>query len=111
YSHDQATQDFQAVKQKLAHDLQAAGYPTLFDSFTQRGYDLDHMSVIDWIEASVPGGIGSRLGQLLDVAYNIEYGADSDRQSSLNLVYLLGYAAGGPLALCAASAGRSHHVR
>jgi monoamine oxidase len=28
---------------------------------------------------------------LLDVAYNIEYGADTHLQSSLNLVYLLGY--------------------
>ena len=50
------------------------------------------MSIIDWIEESVPGGIGSKLGQLLDVAYNIEYGAESSRQSSLNLIYLLGYA-------------------
>jgi len=110
YSHDQATQDFQAVKQKLAHDLQAASYPTLFDSYTQRGYELDHMSVIDWIEESVPGGIGSRFGQLLDVAYNIEYGADSDRQSSLNLIYLLGYAAGGPLAVFGKSDERYHIV-
>ena len=34
------------------------------------------MSVVDWIEESVPGGMGSRLGQLLDVTYNIEYGAE-----------------------------------
>ena len=31
------------------------------------------------------------VGQLLDVAYNIEYGAESSEQSSLNLIYLLGY--------------------
>ena len=41
----------------------------------------------------VPGGHGSQLGQLLDVAYNIEYGAESSVQSSLNLLYLLGYRA------------------
>ncbi len=33
------------------------------------------MSIVDWIEESVPGGIRSPLGQLLDVAYTIEYGA------------------------------------
>ena len=32
----------------------------------------------------------SKVGQLLDVAYNIEYGAESSEQSSLNLIYLLG---------------------
>src|SRR5262249_55220843 len=30
-------------------------------------------------------------GQLLDVAYNVEYGADTPDQSSLNLIYLLAY--------------------
>ena len=49
------------------------------------------MSVYDWIETRVPGGHGSPLGQLLDVAYSEEYGADTTDQSSLNLVYLLGY--------------------
>jgi monoamine oxidase len=49
------------------------------------------MSVYDWIESRVPGGHDSALGQLLDVAYVIEYGADTREQSALNLVYLLGY--------------------
>jgi monoamine oxidase len=47
------------------------------------------MSVFDWIESRVPGGHASKLGQLLDVAYNIEYGNVTTQQSSLNLVYLL----------------------
>src|SRR5262249_53133131 len=55
------------------------------------GFALDHMSVFDWIESRVPGGHGAPLGQLLDVAYNIEYGAEARVQSSLNLVYLLGF--------------------
>jgi len=55
------------------------------------------MSIIDWINESVPGGIDSRLGQLLDVAYNIEYGAESSEQSALNLLYLLGYSGQGNL--------------
>jgi monoamine oxidase len=61
------------------------------------------MSIVDWIEESVPGGIESMLGQLLDSAYTIEYGADSDEQSSLNLVYLLGYRGQGQLRIFGAS--------
>jgi monoamine oxidase len=68
------------------------------------------MSVIDWIEESVPGGLSSRFGQLLDVAYNIEYGAESSRQSSLNLLYLLGYAPSGPLAIFGKSDERFHII-
>ena len=31
------------------------------------------------------------IGQLLDIAYNIEYGAECSVQSSLNFLYLIGY--------------------
>ena len=68
------------------------------------------MSIVDWIEESVPGGMGSRLGQLLDVAYNIEYGAESSVQSSLNLLYLLGFAGQGQLRLFGKS-NEKYHVR
>jgi monoamine oxidase len=110
YSVAEATNDFQAVKPKLQKDLSAASYPTLYNSYTKRGYELDHMSIVDWIEESVPGGMGSKFGQLLDVAYNIEYGAESSVQSALNLVYLLGYATGGTLALFGKSDERYHVV-
>jgi monoamine oxidase len=106
----QATDDFQAVKPKLQKDLSGASYPTLYSSYTQRGWELDHMSIVEWIEESVPGGMASKLGQLLDVAYNIEYGAESSVQSALNLVYLLGYATGGTFAVFGQSDERYHVV-
>ena len=95
YTFAEITDDIKEVWQKIHSDLSAASFPTLFDSFTQRGFELDHLSIADWIEESVPGGMASRLGQLLDLAYNIEYGAESSVQSSLNLIYLLGYAGQG----------------
>ena len=49
------------------------------------------MSVHDWIRTRVPGGHTSPFGRLLDIAYNIEYGAETIEQSALNLVYLLAY--------------------
>ena len=91
YSLAEASADFKTIYPKLQDDLLAADYPTLHDSYTPRGRELDHLSILDWINESVPGGTRSKLGQLLDVAYNIEYGAESAQQSSLNLLYLLGY--------------------
>ncbi len=54
--------------------------------------------------------MGSQLGQLLDVAYNIEYGAESSVQSSLNLIYLLGYLGPGQLRVFGKS-DEKYHVR
>jgi monoamine oxidase len=106
----EATNDLKAIWQKVHSDVSAASYPTLHDSYTPRGYELDHMSIVDWINESVPGGITSRLGQLLDVAYNIEYGAESSEQSSLNLLYLLGYSGQGNLRIFGPS-NEKYHVR
>ena len=89
YSVAQASQDFRPVFRALKADNAAAPFPTLYNSFTQAGFDLDHMSLFDWIESRVPGGQASNMGQLLDVAYNIEYGNVTAQQSSLNIVYLL----------------------
>jgi len=110
YTFAEMSDDLKKIWQKLHSDLSAASYPTLFDSYTQRGFELDHMSIVDWIEESVPGGMQSRLGQLLDVAYNIEYGAESRVQSSLNLVYLLGYLGPGQFRVFGKS-DEKYHVR
>ncbi len=66
------------------------------------------MSIVDWIEETFDGGMSSRIGQLLDVAYNIEYGAESSEQSSLNLLYLLGYRGPGQFRLFGASNEKYH---
>ena len=103
-----ATLDLHEVWPKLHSDVSAASYPTLHDNYTQRGYELDHLSIVGWINESVPGGIDSRLGQLLDTAYNIEYGAESSDQSSLNLLYLLGYQGPGNLRIFGKSNEKYH---
>jgi monoamine oxidase len=110
YDFAEITDDLKQAWQKIHADVSAASYPTTFDSFTQRGFELDHLSIVDWIEESIPGGIASRLGQLLDTAYNIEYGAESDEQSSLNLLYLLGYVGQGQFRVFGKS-DEKYHVR
>lgn len=91
YPKTQADADFLAIADILRADLESAPFPTTFDAFTPEGETLDHLSVRDWIESRVPGGVTSALGQLLDTAYNIEFGAETTIQSSLNLLYLLGF--------------------
>src|SRR5215217_898820 len=110
YTYEEASEDFNGVYQKLHKDVSAASYPTTYSTSTPRGRELDAMTVTEWIEESVPGGIASRFGQLLDVAYNIEFGAECTDQSALNLLYLLGYSGQGKLRLFGPS-NEKFHVR
>jgi monoamine oxidase len=91
YTFTQMTNDLKAIWQQIHSDISAASYPTLYSSYTTRGQQLDQMTLYQWIESYVPGGHRSPLGQMLDVAYNIEYGAETTVQSALNMLYLLGY--------------------
>src|SRR5258707_7751409 len=91
YTTTQENVDFNPVWNAVKKDLTSVPFPTLYNSFNQAGFDLDHLSLFDWIETRVPGGHTSRMGQLLDVAYSIEYGNVTTQQSSLNMVYLLGF--------------------
>jgi monoamine oxidase len=91
YLRSQANDDFDPVYHAVKADLNAAGYPTLYNNFTSAALALDNMSLYEWIEERVPGGHHSKLGQLLDVASTIEFGAETSILSSLNLVYLLAF--------------------
>jgi monoamine oxidase len=91
YTSAQENADFNPVWSAVKKDLNSAPFPTTYNKFTPAGQALDHLSLYKWIETRVPGGHSSRMGQLLDVAYNIEYGNETTEQSSLNLVYLLGF--------------------
>jgi monoamine oxidase len=110
YSYEAATADIKAAWQKIHKDVSAASYPTLWNLSTPRGRELDAMSIVDWINETFPGGINSRIGQLLDVAYNIEYGAESSIQSSLNLLYLLAYSGQGNFRVFGPSNEKYHVV-
>jgi len=119
YEFADATDDLKAIWQQLHSDVSAASYPTLYNLSTQRGRELDHMSITDYIEAYVPAsrkgydlgpGTRSKLGQLLDIAYTIEYGGESSVQSSLNLLYLIAYSGQGQLRIFGPS-NEKYHVR
>ena len=109
YPYAQASSDFKPVHNTLQGQIQAAGFPTQYNSFTPAGQAFDKMTVYDWITNYVPGGHGSQLGTLLNAAYNEEYGAETTGQSALNLIYLLGYKSGpGTWSIYGASDERYH---
>src|ERR671937_1727617 len=111
YEYAQLVDDLNGIYQKMHKDVSAASYPTLWNNYTPRGWELDHMSIIDWLNEPVPNGRAkSKLGQLLDIAYNIEYGAECSVQSSLNLLYLLGYSGQGQFRTFGPS-NEKYHVR
>jgi monoamine oxidase len=111
YEYAQLVADLNGIYQKMHKDVSAASYPTLWNSYTERGWELDHMSIIDWLNETVPnGGASSDLGRVLDIAYNIEYGAECSQQSSLNLLYLLGYSGQGQFHVFGPS-NEKYHVR
>src|SRR3954447_16113907 len=87
YTKDQADKDFQPIHNTLQGQVQATSYPTTYLSHTDAGIAFDEMSVSDWID-QFAGGYRSRMGRLLDTAYNEEYGAETKDQSALNLMYL-----------------------
>src|SRR6476620_8170810 len=110
YSYRDAVRDLKRIWQPLHRDLTEAGFRTLYNNYTARGAQLDQMSITDWINQRVSGGVSSPLGQLLEVAYTIEYGAECDIQSALNLIYLLGYNSPGQFTIFGQS-NEKYHVR
>ncbi len=108
HTYAQVLRQFQAVYDQLQADVNAAGYPTTFDSSTPRGRQLDRMSIAEYLDRTIPGGRNSLLGQVLDVAYNIEFGAETYDQSALSLLYLLGYSDSDPFSIFGESDERFH---
>jgi monoamine oxidase len=110
YTFEEATDDLKGIWQQIHSDVSAASYPTLYNLSTERGRELDNMSIAQYIDKYVPGGRSSKLGKLLDVAYNIEYGGETTVQSSLNMLYLLGYSGQGQLRIFGPSNEKYHVV-
>jgi monoamine oxidase len=111
YPYAQASIDFKPVHNTLQGQVQQTSYPTLYNLSTDAGKWFDQMTLHDWIDTYVPGGLASRLGALLNAAYNEEYGAETTDQSALNIMYLLGYKAGpGTWSVYGASDERYHIV-
>jgi monoamine oxidase len=67
-----------------------APWPQLYNASNPGGRRLDHMSVTEWVDTHIPGGVASDFGALCLAATLDEYGGPAEETSALNLVYLLG---------------------
>ncbi|MEZ5116549.1 MAG: NAD(P)/FAD-dependent oxidoreductase [Candidatus Nanopelagicales bacterium] len=91
YSYDEANADWGEVWRAAKDALAVAPYPQTVTTATPASIALDRMTVDEWIEQNVPGGLASRFGRIMQSNAIAEYGLDPGDQSALNLVYLLGW--------------------
>ncbi len=90
YTIADATRDYAGVVyDRVQADSEASGYPVTYLTANDAARELDRLSTRQWINSRVPGGVRSKLGRLLDIAYTIEYGLNTAEQSSLTLLSLL----------------------
>ena len=90
YSMADADRDFAKVYPILQEQLAQVNATTTYANATPTARRLDGISMRDWIERYVPGGLASRLGRLVKEAYRNEYGREVEELSALNLVLQLG---------------------
>lgn len=90
YSMADADRDFAKLYPVLQDQLAQVNSTTTYANATPTARRLDLISMRDWIERYVPGGLASRLGRLIKEAYRNEYGREIGELSALNLVLQLG---------------------
>jgi monoamine oxidase len=91
-------QDWQdsGADQAINHMMQTMpAWPFRYDSaWSADAAAIDDMTLAEWIDRTIPGGRGSRLGRFVDVAYNIEFGEETSQQAAANILGLLGFSSG-----------------
>ena len=95
YSEAEVFSDYQKIADQLNSDYIAAPFPQAWDKMTDRGRELDQMTLAEYIATYAPGGAKSNFAKLLSIAYTIEFGAETHQQSAYNLVSMLGSDEGG----------------
>jgi monoamine oxidase len=92
WSQKQVNADWHDWAWELFHNAAfvTAPWPQLYNHNNPGGRGFDGMSVSEWIDANIPGGLASDFGALCVSATLDEFGGPPEEQSALNLVYLLG---------------------
>lgn len=83
---EQVIQAFRPVADVIARDQREVAF-TDYTNYNQRALELDNTPLSDYL---VQVGATGFLRELLDVAYLTEYGGETNMQSALNLVFLIG---------------------
>lgn len=91
YDQRALNKDWQEFGYQLFHDAVLQAPRATYLHHSHQAHAWDRMSVAEWIERHVPGGLGGRFGKLCTADVISEYGGPPEEQSALNLIYLLGY--------------------
>ena len=89
YTLADATADFGQLYLDLKGQSAAIGGSYSYQYSTAGAKRYDAMTARQWIVTYVPGGLSSKLGQLIDNAFAEENAADTDHQSALNIITTL----------------------
>jgi monoamine oxidase len=96
YTALELARDWQDYGWKLFRDAVRAAPSATYRHASATARAWDAMSVTEWVHRYIPGGIDSPLGGLCLADVVSEYGSPPDRQSALNLIYILGKDASAP---------------
>ncbi|MET8977921.1 FAD-dependent oxidoreductase [Streptomyces sp. NPDC004539] len=77
--------DMDLVEKRLKADAQRIG-SYFADHASRAARDFDQLTVRDWLQANVPGGMGSLLGAAIANGVATFYGNDADELSAINLI-------------------------
>jgi monoamine oxidase len=96
YTYAQLAADWQKYAWRLFRKAHRAAPFATWQSASPAARRWDNMSVTDWVRTYIPGGLDNPLGGLCLADVISEYGSAPDRQSALNLIYILGEDASRP---------------
>jgi monoamine oxidase len=85
YTESAVVDEYRAFVPSMRADLKRLSPPTA-DGFTDDDRALDHTNLKEYLESR---GAGPIIKAALDVAYNIEYGLETEQQSCLNLLLFI----------------------
>ena len=80
---EEVVDEYRELVRRMRPDLQAIGAPTFYD-FTEKDEELDWTDLATYLDQRA--GDLPVIRQIIDVAYNIEYGLETHQQSCLNLL-------------------------
>lgn len=83
---EQVIDAFKPVARRIREDQNNVEFDD-YTSFNQLAFDIDHTPLSQYL---VNVGATGFLRELLDVAYLTEYGLETNQQTALNLVFLIG---------------------
>jgi monoamine oxidase len=90
YTETQLAADWHKFGYKLFRDAARKVPNPTWQHASPTALQWDNMSVPEWIETDIPGGLASPFGALCIADTISEYGSPPHLQSALNLIYLLG---------------------